>query len=143
MSSSPYGSDYPANGPGGNVPGGGAPGRSLPVGLAVASLVLGILGIITSFILVGGLLGLLAVILGFIALGKAKRGEAGGRGLAIGGIVAGALALLLALVLLVTVGAFFARNSDEFSNLTDCLQAADDEQAEVACQEEFERKIGP
>src|SRR5687767_4503157 len=100
MSATPYGAN--------------APGRTLPTGMAVASLILGILGIFTAFFLLGGLLGLIAVILGIVALGKIKRGEAGGRGMAIGGIVTGALAMLLALVILVAVGSFFAENSEEF-----------------------------
>lgn len=144
MSSTPYGSDAP----GSNAPGpgysGGAPSRSLPQGLAVASLVLGILGILTSLIFVGGLLGLIAVILGVVALGKAKRGEAGGRGLAIGGIVTGAIALLLTILLAVTVGSFFAENSKEFSNLNECVQAAAGDQAKIrACQDDFSRSVSP
>lgn len=120
------------------------PSRSLPKGLAVASLVLGILGILTAFFLLGGLLGLVAVILGFVALGKIKKGEADGKGLAIGGIVTGAVALLLTILLLVTVGAFFADKKDELGNLSDCLNnAKGNAQAERACQSEFNRQINP
>ncbi len=120
------------------------PVRPLPKGMAVASLVLGILGVLTAFFLLGGLLGLVAVILGVVALGKIKRGQADGRGLAIGGIVTGALALLLAIVLAATVGAFFARNAEEFSNFNDCVQAAgNDRAAREACEEDFSRQITP
>ena len=120
------------------------PSRSLPKGLAVASLVLGIVGIFTAFILLGGLLGLVAVILGFVALGKVKKVEADGKGLAIGGIVTGAVALLLTVLIVATVGAFFADKKDELSNLSDCLNNAQgNAQAERACQEEFSRQLNP
>jgi general secretion pathway protein G len=63
-------------------------------GLATASLVCGILGFFT-----GGLTGLIAVILGHIALLKIRRsgGTVEGRGLAIGGLVTGYLSCLLVL----------------------------------------------
>ena len=141
MSSTPYGSD-----PTGSYvpPGGGAPARPLPTGMAVASLVLGVLGILTAFFLIGGLLGLIALILGLVALGKIKRGEAGGRGMAIAGIVTGAIALLLSIIVVVSVGAFFAENKDKFSNLAECVEAAGDDQAAVqACEDDFARSINP
>ncbi len=121
-----------------------APTGSRPKGLAVASLVLGILGLLTFFFLLGGLLGLIAVILGIVALGKIKRGEADGRGMAIAGIITGAISLVLTVLILVTVGSFLAENSDDFSNLSDCINAADNNQTEIqACQEEFSRNINP
>lgn len=141
MSSTPYGSD-----PTGSYvpPGGNAPTGPLPSGMAVASLILGVLGILSAFFLIGGLLGLIALILGLVALGKIKRGLAGGRGMAIAGIVTGVIALLLSIVVVVSVGAFFAENKDEFSNLAECVEAAGDDQAAVqACQEDFARSINP
>jgi hypothetical protein len=134
MSATPYGTD----------PYGTAPPRSLPTGLAVASLVLGILGLAGSVLVIGGLLGLVALILGIVALGKIKRGEAGGRGMALGGIITGILAMLVTLLIIVTVGAFFAENKDEIGNLTDCLEQANNNQTEIqACQDEFERQVNP
>jgi Domain of unknown function (DUF4190) len=65
-------------------------------GLAVASLVCGIIGLlIFSFIL-----GPLAVIFGGVGLSRANRG-ASGRGLAIAGIVLGVIDIVLLVVLLV------------------------------------------
>ncbi|HKP73076.1 MAG TPA: DUF4190 domain-containing protein, partial [Pyrinomonadaceae bacterium] len=70
------------------------------VGMAVASLVFGIISLPTLGLLgVGAILG---IVLGIVALGKAKNQptEYGGRGLAIGGIVMS----VLSLVLIVPVG---------------------------------------
>jgi hypothetical protein len=79
----------------GPVPPLATPGAGTPVvsGLAIASFVLGVLGIVTA-----GLAGIAGLILGILALVKISRsqGRLGGSGLAIAGIcVSGAMLLLL------------------------------------------------
>ena len=129
MSAAPYGTNVP--------------GRSLPKGLAVASLVLGILGLLTAFF-GGGLLGLVAVILGVLALGKIKRGEADGRGLALGGIITGALAILITIVVVAIGASFISKNSDNISELNDCVKAAGNNQAAVqVCRDRFQSQVNP
>ena len=68
-------------------------------GMAIASLVIGILSVPTLGCL--GFGALVGIVLGTIALVRANRepGEYGGRGLAIGGMVASALSLLVAIPL--------------------------------------------
>ena len=74
---------------------GTAPGTEMaPSGLAIASMILGIVSVLSLCIVVYGLLpgipcSILAVVFGFSAKGKANRGEAGGRGMAIAGLVMG------------------------------------------------------
>ncbi|MBN1807626.1 MAG: DUF4190 domain-containing protein [Planctomycetes bacterium] len=63
-------------------------------GAAIASLVLGILGFLTAFILVGFLLAIVGLILGIVALGKVSKGQAGGKGVAVAGTVISGIALL-------------------------------------------------
>lgn len=96
-------------GPGYGQAGGHAPyGRAQKrTGLAVASLVLGILSLITlSLFLVGGLT---ALVLGIVALARARRQPHvyGGSGLAVGGVVTSALSLVigapLALILAIAI----------------------------------------
>lgn len=68
-------------------------------GLAIASLVCGILGVLTGvFIYSGVSLGLAGIVLGIVALVKVKNGTASGKGLAIGGIVTGVLSFVVAAV---------------------------------------------
>ena len=55
--------------------------------LAIASLILGIIGLLSGWLIFGGVLGLVGVILGIVALVKVKNGTASGKGMAIGGIV--------------------------------------------------------
>ena len=70
-------------------------------GLAVAALVLGILGVLVSWIpcvgwVLGLLLAVLAIIFGFVGKGKASQGAPHG-GVAIAGLATGFLALIIAI----------------------------------------------
>lgn len=68
-------------------------------GLAIASLVCGILGTLTGIFIYSGVsLGLAGIVLGIVALVKVKNGTASGKGLAIGGIVTGVLSFVVAAV---------------------------------------------
>lgn len=81
----------------------GAPQQKTTNGLAVASLVCGIAGLVLFWAcFVGLILGIAAVVLGFIGRNKAKQlpGEAGS-GMALGGIITGGIAAVLTAVILV------------------------------------------
>lgn len=109
-------------------------------GLGTASLVLGILSLVTWFLLIGGLFGIVAVIVGFLGRGKAKRNEASNGGMALAGIITGAVGILLTVLVIVGVAALFS--TGEFSNLTDCLQDADgDQEAIDDCRRQFEDSL--
>ena len=69
--------------------------------LAIASLILGIIGQLTGLMFFGAVLGLVGVILGIVALVKVKNGTASGKGMAIGGIVTGALGMIAAAAMMV------------------------------------------
>ena len=124
--------------PYGTAPGAhGAPKKN---GLGIAALVLGVLSLISWFFLIGGLFGLVAIILGVIGRGRAKRGEADNGGVALAGIITGALGLLLTVLVIAGVAALFG--SGEFSNLTDCLSEAGGDQAAIdECSREFEDSV--
>ena len=84
------------------------PRRQVNQGLAVASMITGILGLVLGCL--GPLPGFAAVILGWLALSQIKRSpEVGGRPLAIIGIVTGALTIVfygLLFIWFVLAGAF-------------------------------------
>lgn len=67
-----------------------------PTGLAIASMILGIVGLIGACCL-GGVLGLIGAIMGHVAMGKIARsgGLASGRGMAIAGIITGYLSVVV------------------------------------------------
>ena len=97
-------------------------------GLAVASLVLGILAVLGCLIpllnVVSILLGLVGVVLGFVALRAAARRRAGGKGLAVTGLVLSVLAIVAAILVNVLAGAAVSSISDSVEQ-----QEAADEQA--------------
>jgi len=102
-------------------------------------LVLGILALVSSITVVGGiLLGLVAIVFGALGRGRAKRGEATNGSSATAGLVLGIVALVVAGGL-IAVGASFL-NSDEGQKLRDCLQqAGSDPAAQQQCQVDFQR----
>lgn len=77
-----------------------APQQQPTNGLAVASLVLGIVSVMFVWIPVVGLLGTLMAIIGLV-LGLLALRQPGGRGLAIGGLVCAGVSLLITAVYVV------------------------------------------
>ncbi|MFG3339582.1 DUF4190 domain-containing protein [Glycomyces sp. NPDC048151] len=93
----------------------GAPGYGpqLPKGQAIASMVLGIIAVgglcipyIGSFASI--VCGIIAAILGGVALKKINAGQAAGKGQAITGLVLGIIVCALAVIILVAVGSLLA-----------------------------------
>ena len=88
--------------PAGNAYSGYVPTK-LPAGMAIASLVMGIVSILgalpLSFITI--VVALVGLILGIIALRKVRKGTGGGKGMAIGGVVTSAIGFILSAVVLV------------------------------------------
>jgi len=74
----------------------------------VASLLLGLVGLMTCWLLIGTFFGIAAVVTGDIARRRVKRGEANNPRTALAGIALGALAIVAGLV---AVG-YFASQSD-------------------------------
>ena len=77
-------------------------------GLAIASLITGILSLVCCFAVIGIVLGPVAAIMGFISRGRitASGGTLGGGGLAIGGLILGVVGFLASVgALLFWIGA--------------------------------------
>lgn len=132
MSNVPPPPPPPPPGPGhGQAP--GTDQRSPSNGVGTAALVVGILAFLLAFPLfpVGGFLGVIAIILGVIGRGKAKRGEATNKGVATAGLALGVVAVLIAVGIGVVLGIFLADNADM---ITDCANLPEAEQQ--ACVEE-------
>ena len=79
------------------------PGANKPQGLAIGALICGILSLVTALAVclwfLSIPLGVVAIILGVMAGGKAKRGEAGGAGLAKTGMILGIVGIVLSIVI--------------------------------------------
>jgi MFS superfamily sulfate permease-like transporter len=142
-------SETPAERPGGTWQGGGPPpgyaaGRPRN-GTGVAALVVGIVALVLAVLLVfaplAALLGLIALILGIVGLSQVSRGVADNRGQAVTGLVTGAIALVIGIVLTVTAGTFFATHANDFRRLGDCMSKATNDQARRACAQEFSDRM--
>lgn len=80
------------------------PSPGLPKGLAVGALVLGIVALLVCWIpfvnVVSVVLGLVALVLGAVAIGRVRKGVGAGRGLGLAGVITGAAAVVLAVMVL-------------------------------------------
>ena len=98
-------------------------------GLGIAALVIAIIGLVFCWTVVGGvILGVAAVIIGFVARGRVKRGQATNGGVAIAGIVLGFLAIIVSLVFIpIWISVFGDVGGTDY---VDCLsKAGNDAQA--------------
>jgi hypothetical protein len=110
-------------------------------GLGIAALVLAIIALVFCWTVAGGIiLGLCAVIIGFVARGRVKRGEATNGGVAISGIVLGALAIIVSLIFIpIWIGMFDEVGGTDY---IDCLaNAGSDQDAIQECADQFQRRV--
>lgn len=133
----PYGG-YPAQPPG-QVAGGPRNG------LGIAALIAAIAGLVLCWSIVGGLIvGVVAIVLGFLGHGRAKRGEATNGGVAITGIVLGGIAVVLSLVFIaiwVTLGVRWFEDLGGREYLTCLEEAGNDQAAQERCRVQFEERV--
>jgi hypothetical protein len=110
-------------------------------GLGITALVLGIVGLLAFWSVVGGIvLGVAAVIFGIVGYGRARRGIANNRGIAIAGIVLGGLAIVIsAAFIAVWVGVFDEVGGTDY---LDCVaRAGSDQQAVEACINQLSNRV--
>ncbi|MEU6977037.1 MULTISPECIES: DUF4190 domain-containing protein [unclassified Streptomyces] len=99
----------------------GAPGMQPPVqprnGLGTSALVLGIVGLLFAIIpflfWLGGILGLLALIFGIVGASRAGKGLATNKGMAVTGLVLGALSILVSIIWTVVIATAVKDVADE------------------------------
>lgn len=137
----------PPSGDGGQSPerawdqsGGAAPSRPETNGLAVAALVCGILALLLSWIplvnVLGLVLGMVAVGTGIGGMRRARDPRFSQKGLAVGGLVTGTIAILLALLIL--FGMAVVLNDPEFRQPLDRLMEGENPQDVL---EDLERQL--
>ena len=85
----------------------------------ILALIGGIVGVLTSGLIIGGLLGIAAVIFGFVALSAIKKGLASNKGLSITGLILGFVAILatiIAVIVYFALGIGFMSAVDQASS---------------------------
>jgi membrane-bound ClpP family serine protease len=106
-------------------------------GLGVAALVLGVASLVAavSFVLfpLGLLGGLVAVILGVIALSRRRTSGATNPGQAWAGTICGVLALVAGSVFSVRVGTFVEHNTSAFTSFDNCIAKASNRNEVANC----------
>jgi len=110
-------------------------------GLGTAALTLAIIGLVFCWTVVGGvILGLCAVIIGFVGQGRVRSGEATNGGVAIAGIVLGFLSIVVSLVFIaIWIGVFDQVGGTDY---VDCLsKAGSDDKAIQQCAYQFRDRL--
>jgi hypothetical protein len=106
-------------------------------GLGIAAFVLGILAILLGILLIGGVLGVVAIGLGFAGRGRVRQGLATNRGVATAGIVLGFLGFLLSVltVAALVIGGLKLWHSQPAQDFRQCISSHQSDQA--ACEKKF------
>lgn len=110
-------------------------------GLGIAALVVAIIGVISCFLVAPAIvLGIVAVILGFMGRGRVKRGEADNGGVAMAGIVLGVLSIVVGLAFIaIWAGLFKEVGAGDYF---DCLQQAGQDRVKVQeCSDRFRQSV--
>jgi Domain of unknown function (DUF4190) len=117
----------------------GAPPAPPRNGFGIAALVLGLLALVLSWTIIGGIVfGILALIFGLLGRARAKRGESTNGGLSLAGVVLGIIGALIAIGLVVSV-----LNSPAGRSYRQCLQQSGGDTARIQqCVSEFSRQFG-
>lgn len=127
-----YGQSY------GGGSGYGAPPAGLPQGLSIAALVVGVLAFLICWLPVIGLVvALVALVLGTVAVIRTRQGRAGGKGLAIGGLVLGILSTLAGFAVtafMLWAIAQFGQSGD-LQSIVECARITDSAEQERCLQE--------
>lgn len=110
------------------------PPIALRNGLGMAALVMAIVGLLLCFTVVGGVvLGIAAVVMGFMGRGRVKRGEANNGGVAIAGVVLGFLSIVAGLVF-IAIYVYLSRQTG-FVDFYDCMtKTSNDPAAQQQCE---------
>ncbi len=114
-------------------------------GAGVAALAFGVtaLALVLTFLLfpLGGLLGIVAMLLGATGIARVARWRAFNRGQAVGGLLCGATALLLAAVLALRLDGPVSKRAGELARLDRCLLTAGPVSAIADCARAFTHRI--
>ena len=132
----------PGQGPPAGYPAAARPRRN---GVGTTALVIGVVSLVLVVLLLfaplGAFLGLLAVIFGILGLVRVNRGEADNRGQVVTGLITGAIALLVGVVLTISIGTWFATHVNDFNEFGRCLDRASGPAAREACSRELSRNL--
>ncbi len=115
-------------------------------GMGIAALIFGVLALLTCFWLpvVGGVLGIVAIVLGVVGRGRANRLEATNKGVATTGLVLGIISLIVNIIVsvaLLFLGVAFLNfgGGQSLQQLQDCVTNANNQPNPAAVQQAYEQ----
>jgi hypothetical protein len=89
----------------------------------------------------GAFLGLLAVLFGIIGLIRVNRGDADNRGQTVTGLITGAIAVLLGVVITISIGTWFATHVNDFNRFGRCIDNASGPTEREQCARQLSREL--
>jgi hypothetical protein len=110
-------------------------------GLGIASLIIAIIALVTCWsVVLGVILGIVAVVIGFAARGRVKRGEANNGGVAIAGLALGFVAIVVSLAFIAVWVAVFKEVGGQ--DYVDCLRKAGNDSTQIQkCADQFRQHM--
>lgn len=134
----PYPGSYPPPPPPQPYAGYSPPPTGPKNGFGIAALVVAIVALLS--VVFGVVLGVVAIIFGFLGWGRAKRGEATNGGMAVAGIVLGFVSIIEAIAVIALMVWGFDRAGG--TDYLDCVSRAGNDQAALEqCANEFQRRV--
>lgn len=108
----------------------------------MAALVIAIVGLLLCFTVVGGvILGIAAVVMGFMGRGLVRRGEANNGGVALAGVMLGFLSIVAGLVF-IPIWWYLVFSEAGISGLYDCMaKAGNDQAAQQKCETSWSQHV--
>lgn len=112
-------------------------------GKGSASLALGLASLALMALLppLALVLGALALVLGLLGRGRALRGQASNPGQALGGVVSGAIGVVISVGVLISTGVFFVDHQSQIQRLARCELHAATAHAQQACTREYSKAV--
>jgi hypothetical protein len=112
-------------------------------GAGVAALTTGAVALaLVATVLLFPVGGMLAMLLGAVGIGRVARWRAFNRGQAVAGLLLGALAVLLAVVLAVRLDGSLSERAGQLARFDRCLFTAGSGRAAASCATEFAAQVG-
>jgi hypothetical protein len=131
----PYGAPAGQYGPAYGSPAPASAGN----GLGTAALILGILAVVSGVFLIGAVFGIVAIVLGLVGRGRARRGQATNGGAALAGTLLGLTGVLIAVSVIVFVFALFAGPISDYRQCLD--RAGSDPTAQQVCGDQLRNRF--
>jgi hypothetical protein len=126
-------------GGGGSWQGGGGTANAGTDGVAVAALIVGILALLVSWIpVLGAIGGIVALVLGLVARNRIKKSGAGGNGMAVTGIVTGAVSIAINIAI---IAFFVIAGGDFFSEVSTYVECVEETGDQAECQRQLEEGL--